>query len=177
MCWAVAGFILLSGRWSCCLTASKTSRTLEKYLMERTAIGYHDDMCSYHSSIHPETLSSYFMSIEVTCSLFFFPHCLLWVSSDLCWNHSSKVNVHKKKKMHSILINKSGCCDYTCWWLCLHNKTSSISNLMSQGGWSLSQLSLGERQGTPWTGRQSITGTQRQTTMHAHTKGQCRVTN
>ena len=26
------------------------------------------------------------------------------------------------------------------------------------GGWSLSQLSLGERQGTPWTGRQSSTG-------------------
>ena len=29
------------------------------------------------------------------------------------------------------------------------------------GGWSLSQLSLGERQGTPWTGRQSITGPHR----------------
>ena len=25
-------------------------------------------------------------------------------------------------------------------------------------GWSLSQLLLGERQGTPWMGRQSITG-------------------
>jgi len=28
----------------------------------------------------------------------------------------------------------------------------------SQGGWSLSQRSLGERRGTPWTGQQSITG-------------------
>ena len=28
----------------------------------------------------------------------------------------------------------------------------------SQGGWSLSQRSSGERWGTPWTGRQSITG-------------------
>jgi len=28
-------------------------------------------------------------------------------------------------------------------------------------GWSLSQLSLGERQGIPWTGRQSITGPHR----------------
>jgi len=31
----------------------------------------------------------------------------------------------------------------------------------SRGGWSLSQRSLGERQGTPWTGRQSITGPHR----------------
>jgi len=29
------------------------------------------------------------------------------------------------------------------------------------GGWSLSQLSLGERRGTTWTGRQSITGPHR----------------
>ncbi len=28
----------------------------------------------------------------------------------------------------------------------------------SQGCWSRSQLSLGEQQGTPWTGRQSVTG-------------------
>ena len=28
----------------------------------------------------------------------------------------------------------------------------------SRGGWSQSQQSLGERQGTPWTGHQSITG-------------------
>jgi len=31
----------------------------------------------------------------------------------------------------------------------------------SVGCWSLSQLSLGERRGTPWTGRQSITGPHR----------------
>ena len=31
----------------------------------------------------------------------------------------------------------------------------------SRGGWSLSQWSLGERRGTPWTGRQSITGPHR----------------
>ena len=28
----------------------------------------------------------------------------------------------------------------------------------SRGGWSLSQQSSGDRRGTPWTGRQSITG-------------------
>ena len=27
-----------------------------------------------------------------------------------------------------------------------------------RGGWSRSQLTLGERRGTPWTGRQTITG-------------------
>ena len=31
----------------------------------------------------------------------------------------------------------------------------------SRGGWSLSKRSLGERWGTPWTGRQSITGSHR----------------
>ena len=31
----------------------------------------------------------------------------------------------------------------------------------SLGGWSLSQLSSGERRGIPWTGRQSITGPHR----------------
>ena len=31
----------------------------------------------------------------------------------------------------------------------------------SRGGWSLSQRSSGERRGTPWTGRQSITGPHR----------------
>ena len=31
----------------------------------------------------------------------------------------------------------------------------------SRGGWSLSQQSSGERRGTPWTGRQSITGPHR----------------
>jgi len=31
----------------------------------------------------------------------------------------------------------------------------------SRWGWSLSQRSSGERQGTPWTGRQSITGPHR----------------
>ena len=31
----------------------------------------------------------------------------------------------------------------------------------SRGGWSLSQRSLGEKQGTPWTGHQSITGPHR----------------
>jgi len=31
----------------------------------------------------------------------------------------------------------------------------------TQGGWSLSQLSLSERRGAPWTGRQSITGPHR----------------
>ena len=33
----------------------------------------------------------------------------------------------------------------------------------SRGGWSFSQRSSGERQGTPWTGRQSITGPHRDT--------------
>jgi len=37
----------------------------------------------------------------------------------------------------------------------------AYSNLGSRGGWSLSQQSLGERRGTPWTGRQSITGPHR----------------
>lgn len=32
-----------------------------------------------------------------------------------------------------------------------------LANYWSSAGWSLSQLSLGERQNTPWTGRQSIT--------------------
>ena len=31
----------------------------------------------------------------------------------------------------------------------------------SRGGWSLSQQSSGDRRGTPWTGRQSITGPHR----------------
>jgi len=39
-----------------------------------------------------------------------------------------------------------------------------------RGGWSLSQLPSGERQGSPETGFQFITGpTQRQATMHTHT--------
>jgi len=35
------------------------------------------------------------------------------------------------------------------------------SSISGGGGWSLSQWSSGERRGTPWTGRQSITGPQR----------------
>ena len=43
----------------------------------------------------------------------------------------------------------------------------------SQGGWSLSQRSLGERRGTPWTGRRFVTGPHRdkrdkQPHTHAH---------
>jgi len=40
---------------------------------------------------------------------------------------------------------------------------SSITFRKTRGGCSLSQLSLGERRGTPWTGRQSITGPHRDT--------------
>jgi len=37
-----------------------------------------------------------------------------------------------------------------------------LIHLGSQGDWSLFRLSLGERQGTPWRGRQAITGTHRE---------------
>jgi len=36
-----------------------------------------------------------------------------------------------------------------------------ITSIQHRGCWSLSYLSLGERQGTPWTARQSITGPHR----------------
>ena len=39
----------------------------------------------------------------------------------------------------------------------------------SRGGWSLSQQSSGERRGTPWTGRQSITGPHRDKQPHTLT--------
>ena len=38
--------------------------------------------------------------------------------------------------------------------------------VVSRGGWSLSQRSKGERRGTPWTGRQSITGPHRDKQPH-----------
>ncbi|MDF4321764.1 hypothetical protein P3377_24610, partial [Vibrio parahaemolyticus] len=34
----------------------------------------------------------------------------------------------------------------------------SVTAYPLEGRWSLSQLTLGERQGTPWTGHQTITG-------------------
>ena len=58
------------------------------------------------------------------------------------------------------------------WLAVIHSiyiPASSYSGL--PGGLSLSQMPLGERWGTPWTGNRCITGsTQRQTTMHAHTR-------
>ena len=54
---------------------------------------------------------------------------------------------------------------YHCW---KHINTTYPSifytrliQLSVRGGWSLSQQSSGERWGTPWTGRQSITGPHR----------------
>ena len=44
------------------------------------------------------------------------------------------------------------------WYLFFLNQTPPVG---SRGGWSLSQRSSGERRGTPWTGRQSITGPHR----------------
>jgi len=44
----------------------------------------------------------------------------------------------------STFIHFHFCNHLSCWW--------------SRGGWSLSQLTLGERQGIPWTGHQAITG-------------------
>ena len=65
------------------------------------------------------------------------------------------------------------------WWHEFHShyhKHPSINYLYSfsfegcRGSWSQSQLPLGERRGTPWTGRQHITGpthtVQRQTTIN-----------
>ncbi len=37
-------------------------------------------------------------------------------------------------------------------------QSTRLSFRGSRGCWSQSQLSLGERRGTPWTGRQSVTG-------------------
>ena len=51
---------------------------------------------------------------------------------------------------HSLLINKHPSILYTC-----------LIQQSVTGGWSLSQLSLTIRQGTPWTGHQSITGPHR----------------
>jgi len=45
--------------------------------------------------------------------------------------------------------------------ICIHPSifyTRLIRRSGHGGGWSLSQRSSGERRGTPWTGRQSITG-------------------
>ena len=46
--------------------------------------------------------------------------------------------------------------------MCYYNDNGAQSNSGSQGGCSISQLSLGERRGTPWSGRQSITGPHKQ---------------
>lgn len=38
----------------------------------------------------------------------------------------------------------------------------------SQGGWNQSQFTLGERRGTPWTGRHHMANIQKQTAIHTY---------
>ena len=60
------------------------------------------------------------------------------------------VTIHNKRKNNLILCTS------------IHPfSIPSHPSIGSRGGWSLSQWSSGERRGTPWTGRQSITGPHR----------------
>ena len=59
-------------------------------------------------------------------------------------------------------------CDDICCELVLYKENYPSIHFLplnpsvgSRGGWSLSQRSSGDRWGTPWTGRQSITGPHR----------------
>ena len=75
-------------------------------------------------------------------------------------------NEQKRQNSKKILLNQSGLlynirkCDYH-----INIHPSIFYRLIRRsgrgGGWSLSQQSSGERRGTPWTGRQSITGPHR----------------
>ena len=68
------------------------------------------------------------------------------------------VNYQQKSTLHEMFYSPS-----------IHFLYPLNPSVGSRGGWSLSQRSSGERWGTPWTGRQSITGPHRDKHTHNHT--------
>ena len=75
-------------------------------------------------------------------------------------------NMYGEKWAYSMIKACAACLGFD-QTVCQHLQSPSIHFLPlnplvgSRGGWSLSQQSSGERRGTPWTDRQSITGPHR----------------
>ena len=94
-------------------------------------------------SVQQITFSNKAFKKEETISVFWFVHVQLsMMAAAFSWNYSHYFNLWLKSPSIHLLypLNPS---------------------VGLRGGWSLSQQSLGERRGSPWTGRQSITGPHR----------------